>query len=425
MHSAIPKVLHPLAGRPLVAHVLDAARTLVAAGDDRRRRSRRAGRAAGTGRVRPALRRCRIRRAAPATPCASRSPMHRRKVWCWSPSATSRLCRRTALADLVSRRARRQARGTDRQCPRSRRASAASCATTHGAVRAIVEERDADVRSSARSARSTRACMAAPAALMKQWVGALTADNAQGEYYITDIVAHGARAGRARRRARRGGRARRARHQRPRAARRGRAHPAWQRRAEALMRDGRVDRRSRPASTSAAICDAAATCASTSAACSRRCDAWRRRLRSDPIVCCATCTVGARDVNRAVLAPGGSDGRRGVPHRSLCAYSVPGRTLDDEVHVGNFVEVKASRIGRGSKANHLAYIGDTTVGAWRQLRRRIHHCQLRRRAQAPDRDRRPREHRIELRAGGAGRGRAKARPSARAASSPRTRRRIC
>ncbi|MEO8304064.1 MAG: bifunctional UDP-N-acetylglucosamine diphosphorylase/glucosamine-1-phosphate N-acetyltransferase GlmU [Betaproteobacteria bacterium] len=41
----------------------------------------------------------------------------------------------------------------------------------------------------------------------------------------------------------------------------------------------------------------------------------------------------------------------------------PGATLADDVHIGNFVEVKASSIGRGSKANHLAYIGDTTMGA--------------------------------------------------------------
>jgi len=41
----------------------------------------------------------------------------------------------------------------------------------------------------------------------------------------------------------------------------------------------------------------------------------------------------------------------------------PGNSLGDEVHVGNFVEVKASRIGKGSKANHLSYIGDTDVGA--------------------------------------------------------------
>jgi bifunctional UDP-N-acetylglucosamine pyrophosphorylase/glucosamine-1-phosphate N-acetyltransferase len=41
----------------------------------------------------------------------------------------------------------------------------------------------------------------------------------------------------------------------------------------------------------------------------------------------------------------------------------PGTRLGDEVHIGNFVEVKASEFGRGSKANHLAYVGDSTVGS--------------------------------------------------------------
>ncbi len=41
----------------------------------------------------------------------------------------------------------------------------------------------------------------------------------------------------------------------------------------------------------------------------------------------------------------------------------PGAKLAQEVHIGNFVEVKASRIGAGSKANHLSYIGDAEVGA--------------------------------------------------------------
>ncbi len=41
----------------------------------------------------------------------------------------------------------------------------------------------------------------------------------------------------------------------------------------------------------------------------------------------------------------------------------PTTTLADETHIGNFVEVKQSNIGLGSKANHLSYIGDTTVGA--------------------------------------------------------------
>jgi bifunctional UDP-N-acetylglucosamine pyrophosphorylase / glucosamine-1-phosphate N-acetyltransferase len=41
----------------------------------------------------------------------------------------------------------------------------------------------------------------------------------------------------------------------------------------------------------------------------------------------------------------------------------PGSTLDEDVHVGNFVEVKASRLGVGSKANHLSYLGDSEIGA--------------------------------------------------------------
>ena len=40
----------------------------------------------------------------------------------------------------------------------------------------------------------------------------------------------------------------------------------------------------------------------------------------------------------------------------------PASELAENVHIGNFVEVKASRIGRGSKANHLAYVGDSVVG---------------------------------------------------------------
>ncbi len=40
----------------------------------------------------------------------------------------------------------------------------------------------------------------------------------------------------------------------------------------------------------------------------------------------------------------------------------PGANLAEDVHIGNFVEVKASRLGAGSKANHLSYIGDSEVG---------------------------------------------------------------
>jgi bifunctional UDP-N-acetylglucosamine pyrophosphorylase/glucosamine-1-phosphate N-acetyltransferase len=41
----------------------------------------------------------------------------------------------------------------------------------------------------------------------------------------------------------------------------------------------------------------------------------------------------------------------------------PGTKLHDEVHIGNFVEIKNSEIAANSKANHLSYIGDSTVGS--------------------------------------------------------------
>jgi len=40
----------------------------------------------------------------------------------------------------------------------------------------------------------------------------------------------------------------------------------------------------------------------------------------------------------------------------------PGTRLADDVHIGNFVEVKNTRVDRGSKANHLTYLGDSEVG---------------------------------------------------------------
>ena len=44
------------------------------------------------------------------------------------------------------------------------------------------------------------------------------------------------------------------------------------------------------------------------------------------------------------------------------AHLRPGTRLGPDVHLGNFVETKKTVIGRGSKANHLSYLGDTTIG---------------------------------------------------------------
>jgi bifunctional UDP-N-acetylglucosamine pyrophosphorylase/glucosamine-1-phosphate N-acetyltransferase len=40
----------------------------------------------------------------------------------------------------------------------------------------------------------------------------------------------------------------------------------------------------------------------------------------------------------------------------------PGAVLGEDVHIGNFVEVKNTTMAQGAKANHLAYLGDATVG---------------------------------------------------------------
>ncbi len=80
----------------------------------------------------------------------------------------------------------------------------------------------------------------------------------------------------------------------------------------------------------------------------------------------------------------------------------PGASLADDVHIGNFVEVKASTIGRGSKANHLAYVGDTTMGAGVNFGAGSITANYDGVNKHRDGDRGRREHRLELRAGGAG-----------------------
>jgi len=45
------------------------------------------------------------------------------------------------------------------------------------------------------------------------------------------------------------------------------------------------------------------------------------------------------------------------------AHLRPGSEIGEEAHIGNFVETKKVRMGRGSKANHLSYLGDSTIGS--------------------------------------------------------------
>ena len=78
------------------------------------------------------------------------------------------------------------------------------------------------------------------------------------------------------------------------------------------------------------------------------------------------------------------DGRASRP-RSATASTVgpfvslrPGTRLAAGAHVGTFVEMKTTEIGEGAKVPHLSYVGDAEIGAGRQHRGRHHHRQLRR-----------------------------------------------
>jgi bifunctional UDP-N-acetylglucosamine pyrophosphorylase / glucosamine-1-phosphate N-acetyltransferase len=74
------------------------------------------------------------------------------------------------------------------------------------------------------------------------------------------------------------------------------------------------------------------------------------------------CTLG-RDVlvrQSCVLAESTvADGARIGPF----AHLRPGSEIGEDVHVGNFVETKKARLGKGTKASHLTYLGDAVIGA--------------------------------------------------------------
>ncbi len=83
-----------------------------------------------------------------------------------------------------------------------------------------------------------------------------------------------------------------------------------------------------------------------------------------PFVVFGPQVIGRR--RASISPPSATSPRRAVGDRAIIgpfARLRPGAELGSEVHIGNFVEVKNSRLDVGVKANHLAYIGDTTVGA--------------------------------------------------------------
>jgi bifunctional UDP-N-acetylglucosamine pyrophosphorylase/glucosamine-1-phosphate N-acetyltransferase len=357
MHSALPKVLHPLAGRPLVAHVLAAARTLtpraiavvIGHGGD----AVRAAVAApdirfvlqdppkGTGDA--------TRVALDALPADGVTLVTIGDIPLVPPASLAALVREAEggkLAVLTAHMSDPSGFG------RIIRDGA-------GAVRAIVEDKDADPAQRAIDEINT-GVMAAPTALLRRWVAAIKPDNVQKEYYLTDIVALAVAD----------------------------ATPVVAHVATDERDVGGVNDRAQLAAAERIVQQrqaAALMAAGTTLADPARIDIrgtlqCGRDVRIDigcifegevtladgvavgPYCVLRDCVVGA---GTAIGAYSHLDGAAIGANCRIGPYARlrPGAALAEDVHIGNFVEVKASKLGRGTKANHLAYIGDATVGA--------------------------------------------------------------
>ncbi len=270
-----------------------------------------------------------------------------------------------------------------------------------GNVVRIVEHKDANTKERAIHESNT-GLMCVPARHLKTWLAALKNDNAQGEYYLTDIIVMAVRAGL-------------------------KVHAVVaptvtevlgvndklqlaeleaayrKQRATELMLEGvtlvdplRFDARGPVTVGRDVLIDVNVVLEGVVK--------LGNRVRIGPNVVIRDSEIGDDTVvfpncviDRASIGPSCNIGP--------FARFRPSSSLAQGVHIGNFVEVKNSIVGAGSKANHLTYLGDTTVGREGQCRRWHHHLQLRRREQVAHRDRRRGVHRLGHDAGGTRQGR--------------------
>jgi bifunctional UDP-N-acetylglucosamine pyrophosphorylase/glucosamine-1-phosphate N-acetyltransferase len=357
MGSDLPKVLQPLAGRPLLAHVIDAARALGPAAilvvyghGGERVRAAFAGTELGwalqaeqngTGHA--------LMQAMPAVPDGHAVLVLYGDV---------PLIRTKTLEGLVARA------GTARLALLSARLADPAgygriVRDGAGRVVRIVEEKDANHKERAIDEINT-GVLAAPAAKLRGWLGALRADNAQGEYYLTDCIGAAVRDGCtvdavvAEEPSEVLGVNDKIQLAEAEAAHR-------QARAAELMRAGvtvvdpaRLDVRGEVHCGRDVLLDVNVILQGKV----RLGD----RVKVGAGCVLIDCEIGDDSELRVSSLVEGSTAGKGCVIGPFARLR-PGTRLADGVHVGNFVEVKNSTLGPGSKANHLSYLGDSTVGS--------------------------------------------------------------
>ena len=362
MHSDLPKVLHPLAGKALLGHVIDAAREIGAEricvvyghGGEQVRTALDAPDITwalqepqlGTGHA--------VLQAMPALSAASSRPASGDTLVLYGDvpliraSTLRRLIEAAGAGSLALLTARLDnPRGYGR------------IVRVGGEVKRIVEEKDADDAERAIQEINT-GILVAPTAALARWLPTLGNRNAQGEYYLTDIVALAVAEGM------------------PIVT----AHPdaAWETEGVNSKRQLAELERVHQRNVAAQLMEAGVTLADPARidvrgelVCGRdvgidvNCVFEGRVELADRVVIGANCVLkncrigsGARlapfcHIEDAIVGPDDIIG----PYARLR----PGTELGRDVHIGNFVEVKNSTIADHSKANHLAYVGDATIGS--------------------------------------------------------------
>jgi len=356
MNSEKPKVLLPVAGRPMLAHVIDAARALGAAAihvvhghrgeavreafaghDDLRWVEQ--SQQLGTGHA--------VQQAMPDIPDDARVLVLYGDVPLIEAETLKRvLAQRGALAVL----------GAELDDPTG---YGRLVLGMHGRVEAIVEHRDASEKE--REIRTINTgIVAAGAKALREWLSRLRTGNAQGEYYLTDIFAMAAEAGEPANLAlvddaveTEGAND---------ALQLAALERAWQRRAaRRLMQQGvriadpsRFDARGRITAGRDVEIDVDVVLEGDIE--------LGDGVRIGPFCRLRNVRLGAGTV---VNAHCDLDGVVAAGDCSIGPFARlrPGTELAEGVHVGNFVETKKVRMGKGSKANHLTYLGDAVVGS--------------------------------------------------------------
>ena len=356
MKSALPKVLQPIGGRPMLAHVIDTARALQPAGihivhghGGEAVRAAFAGhddlhwveqaRQLGTGHA--------VQQALPDIPEAVDVLVLYGDVPLTSPDTLRRLLAAPGLLRvLVAEPADPAGYGRIVRDPQGR-------------VAAIVEHRDADDEQR-RIRTINTGIIAAESDSLKRWLSRLSSDNSQGEYYLTDVFAMAAEEYNAAEMVLVGD---------PLEAEG--ANDPWQ--LAQLERAFQLHCARELCAQGARLVDPARFDQRGTVRVGRDVEIDANVVLEGEVELGDGVRIGPftrlRDVK---LGPGTEvrahcdlDGvvAEGAVQIGPYARLRPGTVLADGVHIGNFVETKKAVLGVGSKANHLAYLGDAAIGA--------------------------------------------------------------